>query len=100
VVSVDVASGVVASTGAIHGPAVFADLTVALHAAKIGHFVTPGGTFSGEVVVSPIGIPPLCDHDADVWLLTEDGVAQLLVPRRARPQALGRTVLVVGGSRA
>ncbi|MEI6451466.1 MAG: NAD(P)H-hydrate epimerase, partial [Actinomycetes bacterium] len=50
VVSVDIASGVGASTGVIHGPAVFADLTVALHAAKIGHFVTPGGTFSGEVV--------------------------------------------------
>ena len=43
VVSVDIASGVGASTGAVHGPAVVADLTVALHAAKIGHFVTPGG---------------------------------------------------------
>jgi ADP-dependent NAD(P)H-hydrate dehydratase / NAD(P)H-hydrate epimerase len=46
VVSVDIASGVDASTGAVHGPAVVADLTVALHAAKIGHFVTPGGTCS------------------------------------------------------
>ena len=43
VVSVDIASGVGASTGAVHGPAVVADLTVALHAAKVGHFVTPGG---------------------------------------------------------
>ena len=100
VVSVDIASGVGAGTGAIHGPAVFADLTVALHAAKIGHFVTPGGTFSGEVVVAPIGIPPLCDHDADVWLLTEDGVASLLVPKGAldHKRSVG-TVLVVGGSR-
>ena len=100
VVSVDVASGVGASTGAIHGPAVFADLTVALHAAKIGHFVTPGGTFSGEVVVTPIGIPPLCDHEADVWLLTEDGVAPLLVPKGAldHKRSVG-TALVVGGSR-
>ncbi len=100
VVSVDIASGVGAGNGAIHGPAVFADLTVALHAAKIGHFVTPGGTFSGEVVVVPIGIPPLCDHDTDVWLLTEDGVAPLVVLKGAldHKRSVG-TVLVVGGSR-
>ena len=100
VVSVDVASGVGASTGSVHGPAVFADLTVALHAPKIGHFVTPGGTFSGEVVVAPIGIPPLCDHEADVWLLTEDAVQSLLVLKGSldHKRSVG-TALVVGGSR-
>ena len=100
VVSVDIASGVGASTGAVHGPAVVADLTVALHAAKIGHFVTPGGACSGEVVVVPIGIPSLCDHDADAWLLTEDGVEPLLVRKGAldHKRSVG-TVLVVGGSR-
>jgi ADP-dependent NAD(P)H-hydrate dehydratase / NAD(P)H-hydrate epimerase len=100
VVSVDIASGVGANTGAIHGPAVFADLTVALHAAKAGHFITPGGTFSGEVVVVPIGIPPLCDHDTDTWLLTEDGMAELVVPKGTldHKRSVG-TVLVVGGSR-
>ncbi len=99
VVSVDIASGVGASTGAVHGPAVAADLTVALHAAKIGHFVTPGGTCSGEVVVVPIGIPPLCDQDADVWLLGDEGVAPLIVPKGAldHKRSVG-TVLVVGGS--
>jgi ADP-dependent NAD(P)H-hydrate dehydratase / NAD(P)H-hydrate epimerase len=100
VVSVDIASGVGANAGTIHGPAVFADLTVALHAAKVGHFVTPGGALSGEVVVAPIGIPPLCDHDTDVWLLSEDGMAPLLVPKGAldHKRSVG-TVLVVGGSR-
>ena len=100
VVSVDIASGVGARSGSVHGPAVFADLTVALHAAKIGHFVTPGGTFSGEVVATAIGIPPLCDRDADVWLLTEEGLAPLLVPKGAldHKRSVG-TVLVVGGSR-
>jgi len=100
VVSIDIASGVGASTGAVHGPAVVADLTVALHAAKIGHFVTPGGACSGEVVVVPIGIPSLCDHDADAWLLTEDGLSPLLVPKGAldHKRSVG-TVLVVGGSR-
>ena len=91
VVSIDIASGVGASTGEVHGPAVAADLTVTLHAAKVGHFVTPGGALSGEVVVVPIGIPPLCDHDADVWLLTEEAVGRARRAQgRARPQALGR----------
>jgi ADP-dependent NAD(P)H-hydrate dehydratase / NAD(P)H-hydrate epimerase len=100
VVSVDIASGVGADAGAVHGPAVAADLTVALHAAKAGHFVTPGGAFSGEVVVVPIGIPPLCDHDSDTWLLTAAGVAELVVPKSAldHKRSVG-TVLVVGGSR-
>ncbi len=100
VVSVDIMSGVGANTGAVHGPAVEADLTVALHAAKVGHFVTPGGSFSGEVVIVPIGIPALCDHGADVWLLTEPGVAGLVVPKGSldHKRSVG-TVLVVGGSR-
>jgi len=100
VVSVDISSGVGAGSGAVHGPAVFADLTVALHAAKIGHFVTPGGAFSGEVAIAPIGIPALCDHDPDVWLLTVDAVAELLVPKGAldHKRSVG-TVLVVGGSK-
>ncbi|NLE22052.1 MAG: NAD(P)H-hydrate dehydratase [Actinobacteria bacterium] len=100
VVSVDIASGVGASTGAVHGPAVEADLTVTLHAAKVGHFVTPGGALSGEVVVAPIGIPGLCDHDPDVWLLTEEAMGELVIPKGSldHKRSVG-TVLVVGGSR-
>lgn len=100
VVSVDIMSGVDAGSGAIHGPAVIADLTVALHAAKIGHFVTPGGAFSGEVVVAAIGIPTLCNQDPDVWLLTEEAMADLVVPKSAldHKRSVG-TVLVVGGSK-
>jgi ADP-dependent NAD(P)H-hydrate dehydratase / NAD(P)H-hydrate epimerase len=100
VVSVDIASGVDAGTGSVLGPAVVADLTVALHAAKIGHFVTPGGAYSGEVVVAPIGIPGMCDCDTDVHLLTDAGLAPLVVPKGAldHKRSVG-TVLVVGGSR-
>ncbi len=100
VVAVDIASGVGASTGAVAGPAVTADLTVALHAAKVGHFVTPGGAHSGGVVVVPIGIPALCDHDTDVWLLGEEAMGELVVPKGAldHKRSVG-TLLVVGGSR-
>ena len=100
VVSVDVASGVGASSGVVNGPAVMADLTVALHAAKVGHFVTPGGVFSGEVVVVPIGIPALCDHETDVWLLSEEALGELVVSKGAldHKRSVG-TLLVVGGSK-
>ena len=100
VVSIDITSGVGASTGAVHGPAVVADLTVTLHAAKVGHFVTPGGALSGEVVIAPIGIPALCDHDPDVWMLTEEAMGELIVPKGSldHKRSVG-TVLVVGGSR-
>jgi NAD(P)H-hydrate epimerase len=100
VVSVDIASGVDASTGAVHGPFVAADLTVALHAAKVGHFVTPGGAFSGEVVIAPIGIPPTCDGAPEAWLLTAVAVADLIQPKGSldHKRSVG-TVVVVGGSR-
>ncbi|HEY5169408.1 MAG TPA: NAD(P)H-hydrate dehydratase [Thermoleophilia bacterium] len=100
VVSVDIMSGVGAGSGAINGPAVIADLTVALHAAKIGHFVTPGGAFSGEVVIAPIGIPTVCDSDPDVWLLTAEAMGDLVIPKGAldHKRSVG-TALVVGGSK-
>ena len=100
VVSVDIASGVGANTGSVHGPAVIADLTVTLHAAKVGHFVTPGGSFSGEVVVAPIGIPAVADRETDVWLLTASGLEPLVHAKGPldHKRSVG-TVLVVGGSR-
>lgn len=100
VVSVDIMSGVGASNGSVHGPAVEADLTVTLHAAKVGHFVTPGGALSGEVIIAPIGIPSLCDSDPTVWLLTEEAMGELVIPKGSldHKRSVG-TVLVVGGSK-
>jgi hydroxyethylthiazole kinase-like uncharacterized protein yjeF len=99
VVSVDIMSGVGRLVDE-HGPAVVADLTVTLHAAKVGHFVTPGGALSGEVVIAPIGIPALCDRDPGVWMLTEEAMGDLIVPKGSldHKRSVG-TVLVVGGSR-
>lgn len=99
-VAVDICSGVDASTGEIEGPTVSADLTVTFQAPKIGHFVTPGGALSGDVVVVPIGIPPSCRVDPDVWLLNAEGLSPLLRPKGAldHKRSVG-TVLVIGGSR-
>ena len=56
VVSVDLPSGVDASTGETAGAAVDADLTVTFHAAKVGLTVAPGRFHAGRVVVADIGL--------------------------------------------
>ncbi|HJR95940.1 MAG TPA: NAD(P)H-hydrate dehydratase [Gaiellaceae bacterium] len=56
VVSVDVPSGVDASTGEIAGAAVEADLTVTFHAPKVGLVVAPGRFRAGRFAVADIGL--------------------------------------------
>ena len=71
-----------------------------MHAAKVGHFVTPGGSLSGDVSIVPIGIPAGSETEADVWLLDLPGLTPILKPKGAldHKRSVG-TVLVVGGSR-
>jgi hydroxyethylthiazole kinase-like uncharacterized protein yjeF len=57
VVSVDVPSGVDASTGVVSGRAVWATVTVTFHAAKPGLWIHPGKAHAGEVETIDIGIP-------------------------------------------
>jgi NAD(P)H-hydrate epimerase len=58
VVSVDVPSGVDASTGVVAGVAVHASVTVTFHAAKPGLWIHPGKAYAGTVETIDIGIPP------------------------------------------
>jgi hydroxyethylthiazole kinase-like uncharacterized protein yjeF len=58
VVSVDLPSGVDASTGEVAGAAVEADLTVTFHGSKVGLAVSPGRFHAGRVVVADIGLEP------------------------------------------
>jgi NAD(P)H-hydrate epimerase len=95
VVSVDLPSGVDASTGEIEGAAVEADLTVTFHGRKVGLVVAPGRFRAGRVVVADIGL--------------EAGPTAIV---RATPELLGRvprrgaqdtkfssgSLLVVGGA--
>ena len=96
VLAVDLPSGVDASTGEVAGVAVEADITVTFHAAKVGHYVTPGAHFAGYVEVVDIGLPPLQTRHART---TREILG--LVPRRA-PRDNKYTagyVVVAGGSR-
>jgi len=57
VLSVDLPSGVNATTGVIHGSAVQADRTVTFGSPKLGHFLQPGRMRVGRLACADIGIP-------------------------------------------
>lgn len=65
VVSVDIPSGIDASTGMMVGVAVDADVTATMAAPKIGLYLYPGKAHSGRVDVVDIGLSPdLIDYAA------------------------------------
>ena len=99
VVSADIASGVDASTGEIAGAAVDADVTVAFHAAKLGHLISPGKGHTGELVVAPIGIPGGAPAAAAAGSIGSGVLA--LPPRRdvGSSKFSSGQVLLIGGSR-
>jgi NAD(P)H-hydrate epimerase len=99
VVSVDVPSGVDASTGVVGRAAVRASLTVTFHAAKPGLWINPGKGYAGEVETIDIGIPRGAPREAEIGLI-ERSVVELLPRREATSTKFtSGHLLVVGGSR-
>ena len=95
VLSIDLPSGVDASTGEVAGAAVDADLTVTFHGEKVGHYVTPGAFLAGYIEVADIGLQPTETENARVTR----SILELL-PRR-RPEGNkyeSGHVVVAGGS--
>jgi len=95
IVSVDVPSGVDASTGEVAGAAVDARTTIALHGEKVGLHVAPGSYRSGSVRSVPIGLEPVETEHARVL----PGILELVPRRRPRDtKYTAGSVLVVGGA--
>jgi ADP-dependent NAD(P)H-hydrate dehydratase / NAD(P)H-hydrate epimerase len=102
VASVDIPSGVNATTGIVENVAVKADLTVTMGLAKIGHYVGSGRECSGEVNVVDISIPRhlYTRGKGRVNRVLADDVAKAL-PRRpliAHKHSVGK-IFVLAGSR-
>lgn len=98
VVAVDLASGVDASTGAVPGAAVRADLTVAFGAAKAGSVLLPGAELAGDLRVADIGFPD--ELVPETTGLTEPSdVAAVLPAREADAHKKASTLVLVAGSR-
>jgi NAD(P)H-hydrate epimerase len=96
VVSVDLPSGVDASTGEAAGAAVQANATVTFHGRKVGTAIAPGRFLAGEVELADIGLQAL---ETEHRLVTPAILRE--VPRRQSGQTkyTAGSVLVVGGSR-
>jgi NAD(P)H-hydrate epimerase len=101
--AVDIPSGIDATSGALQGIAVKADLTVAMGLAKPGHFLGAGREHAGEVVVADLGIPRefLSPPQGAIQRITAGDAARWLPRRRwdAHKYSVGK-VYVLGGSLA
>ena len=98
VVSVDVPSGVDASTGVVAGAAVRAAATVTFHAGKPGLWIHPGKAHAGEVEKIDIGIPRGAPTATTIGLISSS-VLDVLPRRRASSTKFSSGhVLIVGGS--
>ena len=98
VLSVDVPSGVDASSGIIAGRAVSASLTVTFHACKPGLWIHPGKAHVGELQRIDIGIPRGAPGIPSIGLIASSVLECL--PRRGASSTKFRSghVLVVGAS--
>jgi ADP-dependent NAD(P)H-hydrate dehydratase / NAD(P)H-hydrate epimerase len=99
VVSVDVPSGVDASSGVVAGAAVRASVTVTFHAAKPGLWIRPGKAHAGTVEVLDIGIPRRAPVQATIGLIGPAVLRELSRREGSTTKFASGHVLVAGGSR-
>lgn len=99
-ISLDVPTGVDATSGQVIGQAVFADLTIAFGFAKLGLFIAPGAVNRGELAVVDISLPTGFRKDGAIHMLCKDNVAPLLKrrDRYGHKNSFGHTLLF-GGSK-
>lgn len=95
IVSVDIASGVDASSGEVAGPAVMADLTVTFYARKVGHVVAPGRFRCGRLELADIG---LSGGETACRLATLELLSKLPRRKESDTKFSAGSVLLVGGS--
>ena len=109
IISVDIPSGIHGDTGQVLGAAICADLTVTFCVPKRGHFLLPGKTLCGTIIITDIGIPKniINDIDTNVRLnLPKNWKAHLPKPKpethkysRGHTFVLGGSVYSTGASR-
>ncbi len=99
-VAIDVPSGLSSDSGGVPGVAFDADLTIALAAPKVCHFLPPASELCGEVEVVEIGIPPRFLRSGVPTLETIDAASLASALPRRRPLShkgsYGHLLLVAG----
>ena len=100
-VALDVPSGLSSDSGTVSGIAFDADLTIALAAPKVCHFIPPASEVCGEVEIVEIGIPPLFLASSEPRLETiEPAALAPAIPQRRRLSHKGTYghLLILAGS--
>jgi len=101
VLSVDIPSGLVADTGAVHGIAVKASCTVTFIGDKIGLHTGDAPAYTGEIDFRPLGVKAQAYFDipASAWRLDDSLLADAFAPRQRTSHKgdMGH-VLVMGGA--
>jgi len=99
-ISLDIPTGVDATSGQMIGQAVRADLTVAFGFPKLGHYIAPGALQRGDLKVVDIALPLAFRKDGSAHAITKDYVAPLLKRRDqyGHKNSFGHTLLF-GGSK-
>ena len=101
IVAIDIPSGVDADTGAVGETAIQADCTVALGLPKVGHYICPGASHVGKLLVDNIGLPAELLSDEIHQKLVDDELALTFLPARPKDSHKGTCgkILIVAGSR-
>ena len=84
IISIDIPSGIHATTGAVLGEAVMAHLTATMAMPKLGLLLFPGRAHAGRVEVVDIGVPMEAIEDPSIkWnLLGPSDMSGILKPRK------------------
>lgn len=98
VLSVDLPSGIDGTTGAVLGVAVQADRAVTFAGPRCGHFLEPGRSMRGVLVVADISLPTP-GRPSDLMLLEPADLQVVVVPGPldAHKGSFGHLLLVAGG---
>ncbi len=99
VVSVDIPSGVDASTGVVASPAIKAKMTATFHVAKPGLWIHPGKDHAGKTETIEIGIPRGAPSTSQVGLICNSVLRTLPIRAASSTKFTSGHVVVVGGSR-
>lgn len=101
VVAVDIASGIEADSGRVHGIAVQASHTVTFGLPKLGQLLEPGRSYTGTLTVADISLPRdlLTASELKTSLITDELVQPFLAPRPAEShKGTYGHALIIGGS--
>jgi len=98
-ISLDIPTGVDATTGAVIGQAIEADLTIAFGFAKLGHFISPGSLHRGELKIADIALPTRFAEEGIIHAISHKNMAPLLKrrDRYGHKNSFGHSLLI-GGS--